>query len=446
MTAKFKPRTQSCSPIHAAHIAKHEILKGNCNSAWEGINALVDWVHGPANRYDTCNPMASSRVWFDKWAGDYVTACEEETSGNSKTLDALPLKYGPIAPYLADCKADGQQAWSHLVRVPPETELKYDGSCSEWYSLSRWYYDRFFDACINGMFGAASPKGLLIFSRVKVHGCSELSKTFAALGGGANIPVLEGQTSLSGWSSAKGKLLSNNGTVRLPAQGYALVHGDDLWGPGSSLFHASKLWIPEDIALAATWKKLQFAEKGIKIGSSEGGEFDEEFNETWFAGELAKYYATRQYFEALLSNCEQSSYWDQWAEVLLDAMMFRSHEFADKLGTDYVDLKDGGVVFAAMESYMQLKNPLGPDGSDGESFGNDDIMEQLVRDDWGSDSAQWPARLVDEPVILDKMLSAFQAYGLDSLKTPGGGSFRAVKKVEYYALAKLLKFIFDSGK
>lgn len=292
-----------CSPVECARLA---------------VGLVVDWFHGPVNRYSACAPFFYANICKGTWTNPL----------DSYTLadPPLPMKY---------CKKTGQQAWMHPCH--DSAWLNYD-----WFRSALWkagiHYDSF-----------------EFLQAYKEGGCHMSSRFFVTCLSAANIPSMYGYNPFPSFnrSNPLEARLGVHSTIFLPwgtPDGLALGHGDDLWGPGTTLFGIEKLLVPANMALAPA--KILCAledESGVKFGkydtyydvATQDSQLLHSFMQCIQTGLHSTYAIAARYFLAMAESTDDPAY----SQALVDACVFKKEAF-------------GGNVFGALKWWTtRMANP-----------------------------------------------------------------------------------------
>ena len=401
------------NPLSAAYWARYELLgaPGAIPQGMEPLDALsevVEWYHGPENALTSCSPIICAS-WCDPPGLPGADWTEQALAG-------YDLEQNPPFP-IVGCSQDGSQAWIHSY-------IAY------WNPVQTWYWNQ-----IGQNLGITS--GTFEFrSLVKQGGCGLSSDFFVAAAAGMNIPVLFDYTILANhwgckspvaYGSLQGtrfKLVAHV-TIKIPKLGLALRHGDDLWGPGGSLFRGKKLFVPHDIALAAPYKYIQVKEKGGSVMFDSGNSglahsnIDLQTRMVLQTEAHADYWVSRKYWESMLEDAETEEY----AQIALCAFLYGASEMASPTYNSCVQNAPANTsdetlgVFGMMRKWMHGQaNPaykyLGPDiaGHNAPFVPPQAVYPSLYRSDWGG---QIPRTLWEEPWIQSRIAALVKTFGLD---------------------------------
>jgi hypothetical protein len=264
-------------------------------SILEVVGNTLEWFHGPSNAYETCRINECVKIAPEQWCGSV-----------SNTLAA------PVAPYL-QCAWDGKQAWSHPV---------VGAGCMQ--STKYTFY-------VNG----APLNNPLWAAKIKLGGCSDVAGFAIAVLAAMNIPAVY---CCAGIPVLFGPTLSDvqigqHGGIYFPFLKMGVFHGDDLWGPGASLFQPMSLLVPAEKLFAGVVAHGQFNEPWLTKGGNNVGagvSFSELkgyaaspaqlecFATQAYVTMLAYYWTCRRYFKAML----QSAHDPRRSSIIRDAGVF----------------------------------------------------------------------------------------------------------------------------
>lgn len=273
------------NPAAAARFARDELFAqvgATCpgwgeSSQWtvenkgQACEVLVNWFHGPQNRYDTC---------------DAVT-CSKEVPGNAGC-----------------CPSTGKQAWIHLFRGPGsghEEQFDY------WRNVLK-------------LTGPQWPFSFNMMKKLKVAGCHGAARFFVAAASGMNIPAVFG-TNVSAQHKNGWTLSRSHDALEVVGYG-ALEHGDDLWGPGASLFPASNLFFPAEVALGPSRAWKQLLGQGLYVTRSPKPSSDTSdtlWAELLLMSRTTQYRVSRNYYLSFFDSALTPDY----IQTAMDAFFYR---------------------------------------------------------------------------------------------------------------------------
>jgi len=415
-TGKYLVPKSLVNPAAATTFARFELfaqMKATCpgwgpspgatkviSNQTEAVRMLVEWFHGPQNAYTPCDALACA------------TVCSPPGGWTEEALNQCPPGVQPFP--LLGCPQDGTQAWIHLHGGPGDP-------------VQAWYSNQ-----VAGNLGVP-VQSFGYLKKVKQGGCGQASSFFVAVAAGMNIPALYGFTLLLvtyGCPSATeiAYALGHNYTVKLPTMGLALWHGDDLWGPGGSLFPGDQLFVGHDVALATAYLARLLISKGVTIEYwtplGDGGfpklvpvsavaQTDAKLVQT---ARHTEYWVTRYLLERFLDNADK----DPYVQIALDAFLYRATAKCSPPVPACLDCgsqqpEDFLGVFGALKSWM-VKTcnphtyPLIKVAS---------VYPSVYRADWGVSP---PTTVWEEQAVQGRLYELIAAFGLDktSYNNPAG--------------------------
>lgn len=312
-------------------------------AALMAVNLLTEWFHGPSNAYDACLVIECEHKWCKVTygpEGEKIISgiCKDLT--NPLNIQLYDFVQNPPFP-LKQCQIDGHQAWIHL----PETFVSY----------YPWFVGQLEKLGV-------VPYTFRMLSQWKMGGCLTAAEFFVGAISAANVPAEMPLNSLAGTVSAKlGLTAQVHAAVFLPVFDLALLHGDDLWGPGGALFPSSELWLPGQLAFGhmdyaeklppelhwgsshyyANWDDLSLQHKEQKISEAQfaaGATF-------LLFGLYNRYLAGRSYLISML----KAAYFSPYTKVVRDAIIFKASKFGES---------GSGLAFGAIREWATvMDNP-----------------------------------------------------------------------------------------
>ena len=216
-------------PVPAVQFALRLVENAKPNSDLSAVYRLTDWFHGPENAYASGVVIDCEKKWcpatYDSYGHKfYGGVCEPiNTNPNLKSDYSLEKPPYPLQQFVVD----GSQSWVHEPIG---------------YMFNNWFFQ---ELANHGQ----RPWSYEAVSVYKLGGCDMNSSFFAATATALAVPISVGGNPLITFMGGDVGTTSH-GSLWLPTFQKALLHGDDLWGPGASLFPASQLWQPASEVLA----------------------------------------------------------------------------------------------------------------------------------------------------------------------------------------------------
>jgi len=380
------------------------------DNAYQAVCSLIEWFHGPANTYTASDPLQRAGTTFAKTVA-FKTLEQFADKCMTLGLDEAPFE-------IVDTVRDGRQAWVH-------------GDISFNCALKSWYISRKFYAEYGESGGEYYGPDYALLSRLKIGGCQEAGRFFAATLAAMNVPVVTGNPMFSMGVAFPddAKTFGYRGAhfgLWLPWRNVALEHADLLWGPGASLFPAEKLFINADVVLAPgkMWFNALgngvFVEPGVAYGDlcvdwPTIGQKDPRgyFAQIWQSGMNMRYAVSRTRWEAFLS-----AGWDsRYAQVVADGALYECAPYEMWVIPNQPPKRMGGVgIFERLNLFLsRCQNPIMglmlPE-FDSANVGSVSILAvqpSVVLDEWGESV---PADLRVEPGIITLLSSLVAELGL----------------------------------
>ena len=215
------------NPASAAIFGLYLASKHRLATGFDAVSAVVEFIHGQSNAYATSWPI----VGYNKTIKPTTVAApppnpvDVNWDNVNWGLGNSTFENPPKAMF--HVPLDGNQAWIHAIRG------------GQGYAPSDWFSNELVNHNV-------TPTSFGAMRTYKIGGCGPMSHFFVAALAGMGVPAVWG---INTWAYKDG--IDFHSTVRLPLWGLGVYHGDDLWGPGASLFPARDLFFEEEVVFSA---------------------------------------------------------------------------------------------------------------------------------------------------------------------------------------------------
>lgn len=315
------------------------------------------------------------------------------------------------------CVLDGTQPWSHIWQGT------YGDSSA---SMGQWQYwmDKY-----GSNPPSDSPRNFRVLKKLKIGGCTTAANFFAATLCAMNIPAtVASPIWASGSSKTDWSVNFSHATVSI-AGIWAVRHGDDLWGPGASLFRWDQLLLPHGTVLRANklyLDKLKYTKQWFNLlaeynmaTTTEPSEGQLQWGLMVQTARHSKYWIARKYYWAMLKSYSDPRY----TQVLLDALFYLVVPY-EATGQGWAG--EGTILYAMKLWMLWIPNPYESPLPLPSGITKDDVEPQLRRDDWmltRTGGLIVPANLWWEPYTKAKLAEIVKAMFLEEYAVQNGLKF-----------------------